>query len=370
MALRRGSKIGSWWWSIDSMTFLIVLFLMVISLLLVGSAGPAVAVRIGAAKFHFFQRHLVFICISLILIVFISCFSRKIVKLLSIFGFFIILSTLILLPYFGNEIKGAKRWFSIMGFAFQPSEFLKPFYAITIGSILSKDYKERFLFCITAHIIVISLLMLQPDFGATVTISMVVGIQLFISGIPLLWVFYILFFMGFVFFVAYNSMPHVASRINNFLYPEQTENYQVTKSLQSFESGGLLGRGPGEGVVKYSLPDAHTDFIFSVAAEELGVIFCMLLLLLFLIIFIRGVLVSTKTNDKFIIYSTVGLLSYLVIQSTFNSGVSMNLFPTKGMTLPFISYGGSSIISFSIAIGIYLSMTKKSFRHLSERISG
>ncbi len=359
--LKRGSKIGSWWWSIDSVTFLIIFSLMIISLLLVGSAGPAVAARIGATKFHFFQRHIVFICLSLMLIIIISCFGRQAVKILSICGFFIILCALILLLYFGNEVKGAKRWFSIMGFALQPSEFLKPFYAVTIGSILSKEYKERFLFCIIAHIIVSSLLMLQPDFGATMTISIVVGIQLFISEIPMRWIFCIIFFIGFVILIAYNLMPHVASRINHFLYPEHAENYQVTKSLQSFESGGLLGRGPGEGIVKYSLPDAHTDFIFAVAAEELGAIFCVLLLLLFLIVFIRGVLISTKINDRFVLYATVGLLSYLMIQSIFNSGVSMDLFPTKGMTLPFISYGGSSIISFSIAIGIYLSITKKSY---------
>ncbi len=358
--MKRGGRIHSWWWSIDSIVFILALCLMFTSLLLVGSAGPAVSARIGAGKFHFFQRQTLFIIIALFLVFWISQLSREAVKKFSIFLFFIIFCILIALPYVGVEIKGARRWINILGFAFQPSEFLKPFYAVTVASVLSKDYKERFAVCIIIHLVVTTLLMLQPDFGATVTISAVTGIQLFVSGIPALWIIYIFAFSVTICLIGYCFMPHVASRIDKFLNPEQFDNYQVIKSLESFSSGGLLGRGPGEGVIKYSLPDAHTDFIFAVAAEEFGIIFCIIILMLFGTIFIRGILVSIKTNNSFSVYSTVGLLSYFMLQSIFNSGVSMNLLPTKGMTLPLISYGGSSVIAFSIAIGIYLSITKKS----------
>jgi cell division protein FtsW len=269
---------------------------------------------------------------------------------------------LVLVKFYGFEVKGATRWINIGGFSYQPSEFMKPFFAVVTGWILSLHYYEEFpsfKVCFMLFISVAALLIIQPDFGMLVMVSAVFGIQLFVAGLPIIWLFIAIFASVFGSIGAYLLLPHVASRINRFLDPVNSENYQVTRSLEAFESGGLYGKGPGEGSVKQFLPDSHTDFIFAVAGEEFGAIICLMIIITFAYIVIRILINLLHEDDKFIQIAAIGIISQFGLQAVINMGVSLNLLPTKGMTLPFISYGGSSTLAISIGMGMLLGLTKR-----------
>ena len=203
------------------------------------------------------------------------------------------------------------------------------------------------------------LLIIQPDFGMLVLTTAVFAIQLFIAGLPIIWV--ILAIVGSIFGIisAYLLLPHVTSRINNFLWPDINENYQVSKSILAFEHGGLYGRGPGEGAIKQYLPDSHTDFIFAVADEEFGAIICIMIITIFAFIVLRTLIRISYEEDKFVQLASIGLITQFGLQATINMGVTLNLLPTKGMTLPFISYGGSSTLAMALAIGMLIGLTKR-----------
>ena len=269
---------------------------------------------------------------------------------------------LVLVKFYGFEVKGATRWINIGGFSYQPSEFMKPFFAVVTGWILSLHYYEEFpsfKVCFMLFISVAALLIIQPDFGMLVMVSAVFGIQLFVAGLPIIWLFIAIFASVFGSIGAYLLLPHVASRINRFLDPVNSENYQVTRSLEAFESGGLYGKGPGEGSVKQFLPDSHTDFIFAVAGEEFGAVICLMIIITFAYIVIRILANLLHENDKFTQIAAIGIISQFGLQAVINMGVSLNLLPTKGMTLPFISYGGSSTLAISIGMGMLLGLTKR-----------
>ena len=205
------------------------------------------------------------------------------------------------------------------------------------------------------------LLILQPDFGMTVTVSVVWATQLFLAGLPLLWIA-VAAFMGVLGLIsAYMFLPHVAKRINNFLDPSQGDNYQVERSIEAFQNGGIIGVGPGEGTVKQVLPDSHTDFIFAVVGEEFGALIALMVIGLFAIVVLRGFLRVRHEPDLFIVYATVGLLMQFGVQAVINMGVSLHLFPTKGMTLPFVSYGGSSMLAIALAMGMVLALTRRRY---------
>jgi len=208
--------------------------------------------------------------------------------------------------------------------------------------------------------VVAVLLIIQPDLGMLITVTGIWGVQLFIAGLPFLWIILAVIALVCGLFAAYSFLPHVADRINSFLNPSDHENYQVSKSLLAFEEGGIFGRGPGEGIVKQVLPDSHTDFIFAVAGEEFGAAVCILISLIFCYIVVRGILKLSKESNNFVLFASSGILGQIGLQSAINMGVSLNLLPTKGMTLPFISYGGSSTLSISIAMGMLLAFSKTS----------
>ena len=378
---KRSSRFLNWWWSIDSLMFLLILFIILIGAFLTATASPGVAVKIGISPFHFLYKQLIFLSMALAIIIIISLMSKKAIKRLALLGFFITIILMIIVLFIGDETKGSRRWITIAGFSLQPSEILKPFYALIVALILSSYHYKKRLFhlkswniyiCLTIHLMICLLLLMQPDFGMAITISMVTIGQFFVAGLPLIWVLIamVLFVSGT--FAAYKIFPHVASRINNFFNSEENLSYQVEKSIESYANGGIFGKGPGEGFVKLVLPDSHTDFIFAVAAEEMGAIFCTIIIVLFASILIRAMIRISNIKDLFIIYTVAGTMMYFGIQSIFNIGVTLHLFPTKGMTLPFISYGGSSALSFAIAIGIYLSLTKKSIllnaQHLNTKL--
>ena len=358
----KNNFIKRWWKVIDQQTIIAIVILLAFSLMLVTTASPAVANRIGLTDNYFSSRHVVFLALAVIIILTFSLLDKKWIRRLAIFGFLGSLVMLVLVKFYGFEVKGATRWINIGGFSYQPSEFMKPFFAVVTGWILSLHYHEdfpSFKVCFMIFLCVAALLIIQPDFGMLVMVSAVFGIQLFVAGLPIIWLFIAIFAAVFGSIGAYLLLPHVASRINRFLDPVNSENYQVTRSLEAFESGGLYGKGPGEGSVKQFLPDSHTDFIFAVAGEEFGAVICLMIIITFAYIVIRILANLLHEDDKFIQIAAIGIISQFGLQAVINMGVSLNLLPTKGMTLPFISYGGSSTLAISIGIGMLLGLTKR-----------
>nr|WP_253307899.1 putative lipid II flippase FtsW [Rickettsia endosymbiont of Ceutorhynchus assimilis] len=353
--------IKSWWRSTDQQIVISLMILFAFSLMLVTTSGSAVANRIGLEENYFSSRQIFYLSVASGLIILFSCFNKKWLKRFAILGFIFSIILLVLVKFFGYEVKGATRWINIGGLSIQPSEFIKPFFAVVIGWILSLKFEKdfpSFSVGIILYFIVALLLIIQPDFGMLVMITAVFGIQLFIAGMPIFWII-LTSFIGLIgVSVAYFWLPHVTQRINSFLDPDSSENYQVSKSLRAFEHGGLYGRGPGEGAVKQVLPDSHTDFIFAVAGEEFGAIICLIVIGIFAFIVLRSFVKVVNEKDKFIQFAASGIIAQLGLQSIINIGVTLHLLPTKGMTLPFISYGGSSTLAIAIATGMLLGFTK------------
>lgn len=329
------------------------------------AGSPPVARRIGLPEFYFVSRHQIFLGISTIVMVLVSMMDTQRIRKVALIGFGISFLLLLLLPVIGFENKGAIRWLRIGGMSIQPSEFMKPCFAVILAWIFSlrliRPGFPAYRVAIVAYALVAAMLITQPDFGMTVTISGMFGVQLFLAGISFLWVGGMLALGVGLVVLAYNALPHVASRIDRFLDPASGDNYQVEKSLEAFKEGGWFGRGPGEGLVKQHIPDSHTDFIFSVAGEEFGMLFCMLIVFLFAMIVVRGFLKMGRETDPFRMIAVGGLLSQFGIQAIVNMGVAVNLLPAKGMTLPFLSYGGSSLIAMAGGMGMMLSLTRKRF---------
>lgn len=355
--------LSSWWWTIDRVTLIAVMAIIAIGALMVTTASPAVAERIGLEGFYFVKRQLMFLALALLVIMGVSFLSHKGVRRLSVIGFLITLLCMVAVLFIGMEAKGARRWIYMAGISLQPSEFMKPFFVVMTAWVLAKyaSHERYFSYKISALIYtpVAVLLILQPDFGMTVVISAVWGAMLFLAGLPFLWIGIIAIaaLMGAI--AAYSFLPHVAKRIDSFL--DEEGNYQVRKSLEAFNHGGFLGKGPGEGSVKHHLPDSHTDFIFAVVGEEMGAIMGIVIIGLFACVVIRSLYLAWKENDLFVMYAVSGLAIQFGIQSMINIGVTLHLLPTKGMTLPFISYGGSSLIAIALTVGILLSLTRKRF---------
>lgn len=351
-----------WWRGVDQHTIISISVLMGCSVILVTTTSASVARKMSLAENYFLHRQLIFILISLIIGITLSCLNKKWIKIIAIFGFIISILSLVLVKLYGYEIKGAVRWLKIGNFSYQPSELMKPCFAILTGWILSLNYQDHFpsfRICTILYFIVAFLLITQPDFGMLILTTVVFVIQLFIGGLPLIWIIIIIMSGIFSIILAYLLLPHVATRINNFSDPIMNENFQVKKSLLAFNNGGLWGQGPGEGLIKQNLPDSHTDFIFAVAGEEFGAIICIIIMMIFAFIVLKTLIRVNNESDKFIQISSVGIITQFGLQATIHMGVTLNLLPTKGMTLPFISYGGSSIIATSIAVGMLLSLTKK-----------
>lgn len=351
-----------WYRTIEKDIFLCYFILALASIILVSSTSPVIASKIGVAEHYFVLRQIVYLIIAFFIMIFLSLFNETMVKRVSIFGFIACILLLILVKISGYEIKGARRWINILGFSMQPTEFLKPFLSIIFGWLLSIREKQNnlSLYILSSIYGLAALLIItQPDLGMLVMVTSCLLIQLFAGGIPIIFVILAIIFAIFGLLLSYLFLPHVTERINSFIFPQGHENYQVTKSLQAFDRGGFFGTGPGEGRVKELLPDSHCDFIFAVSGEELGIIACIIIALTFAFFTIKFLLSLTKITSKFKVISMVGLISQFGLQSVINMGVTLNLLPTKGMTLPFISYGGSATIAMGINIGFLLSFTRK-----------
>jgi cell division protein FtsW len=327
------------------------------------ASTPAVALKLGLSPFHFFKQHMIIMPIGVSIITVISFFQMRYIRKLAIIGYIICVLLLIYILLFGIEIKGAKRWISLFGVSLQPSEFLKPTLAITTAWLISEQYRDRkfpgIVLSIFSILLVIPLLLLQPDIGMAFVITSTWIAQLFVSGMS---VFMMLLFVSTVIpalFVFYITLPHFAERIDEFL-SGSGDVYQVQKSIEAFKSGGFLGKGPGEGVVKTLVPDAHSDFVFSVIGEEFGFIICTVIMISFMILVIRSLIKVMNSSSIFSFSAVFGITFQITIQVLINIATSLNLIPTKGMTLPFISYGGSSFLATSISVGILLAITKSS----------
>jgi len=357
--------IGRWWWTIDRLNLFALLLLIAVGSILVTAGSPPVAKRLDLPAFYFVHRHHIFLVLGLAAMLFISLLPTTAIRRLAVLGFCGSILLMVLVPFMGEQTKGAHRWINLMGVSIQPSEFMKPCFAVVMAWVCAENQRRidfpGYTLAIALYIIVALLLIIQPDFGMTLTITAMWGIQLFLAGLPMLWViiFGVLGIVGV--FGAYYFLPHVAKRIDGFLDPSSGDNYQISRSLEAFRNGGIFGRGPGEGEVKQTLPDSHTDFIFAVAGEEFGVIVCVLIVGLFAFVVLRGLSRVWKENDLFMVLAVAGILAEFGIQSVINMGVAVNLLPAKGMTLPFLSYGGSSVVAIAIGMGMMLALTRRKF---------
>lgn len=361
------SLMGQWWWTIDRGLLVGALFLMAIGIFLSFSSSPVVAKRIGASPYFFVYRHLIYVLPALAVLFFFSFLTVRQMRLWCWSGFLISFVLLVLTPFIGNEIKGAVRWIQVSFFSIQVAEFLKPFYCVVTAWILSKNWFENQIktwgFSAALTLLILVLIMLQPDFGMTFVVGSVWAIQIFLSGLPLLWVALLAGIGIFGVVMIYYLFDHVASRIDRFLgLTQQADLYQIQQSLECIKNGGFFGKGPGEGHFKMFLPDAHADFVFAVAIEEFGLILGVLILALFCFIFVRSFFYILKERSLFQKLALTGIIMQYAIQMVINISSTLSLIPTKGMTLPFISYGGSSLIGVSIGMGIVLCLTREKVR--------
>jgi cell division protein FtsW len=364
MALSRTdtSVVARWWWTVDRFLLGAALTLVVIGFVLILAASPAVAIRLGMAPLYFIQRQLAYIPPALLIMFVTSLASVEQIRRIGISGFvlFLLLSALAML--FGPDINGARRWLEIFGISLQPSEFVKPCYAVLIAWLLTEQKRNpRFpgnLIAVGATLALLVVLFLQPNIGLSVIIIAVGLAEFFIAGLSMPLVGAGLAFGIAGLGVAYMVLPHVAARIDHFLDPSGAGNYQIDRALQAFQAGGLFGRGPGEGVVKTTLPDAHTDFIFAVAGEEFGFIVCLIIVLLFAFVVLRGLSRVFSEKNLFVMLAGSGILVQFGLQAIVNISVNLRLLPDKGETLPFISYGGSALLAMAFGMGIVLALTR------------
>ncbi|GHF23142.1 cell division protein FtsW [Kordiimonas sediminis] len=357
------SLLTRWWWTVDRWMLSFVFILIVAGMWLTMTASPAVADRLDLDLMHFAKRQAMFLTLGMMVIVSISVMPVLLVRRLAVIGFVGSLVLMVATLTIGPEIKGATRWLQIGTFTLQPSEFLKPFFFVTVAWLLSVEFSDKSfpgkkvafgLFALCAFMLV-----RQPDFGQTVLISAVWMAQMALAGLPMMWLIFAgtvgLFGVG----LGYAFLPHVTNRIDRFINPESGDTYQTDKALQAMENGGLLGQGPGSGTVKLNLPDAHTDYIYAVIGEEFGAIACVMLLILFAGIVVRGLAHLLKEEDPFKMLAASALIMQFGLQTLINVGVNLALLPSKGMTLPFVSYGGSSMLALAINVGMILALTRR-----------
>lgn len=357
------SILGRWWWTVDRWTLLALLVLAAIGVVLAMAASPSVAERIGLDPLHFVRRQAAYLPVAIVVMVGVSLLSPVGARRLAIIVFLATILMLILTLVFGTEIKGARRWLNVAGFSLQPSEFVKPALAVVCAWMfaakrLGEDIPGN-LIAFLLFGLVAGLLLLQPDVGQALVVSTVWFSQWFLAGLPMIWVA-ISIGLGIAgLTAAYFVFPHVASRIDRFIDPASGDSYQVDKAMEAFMNGGLWGRGPGEGIVKANIPDAHADFVLAVAGEEFGLVLCLVIVALFGFVVLRGIGNLMRTTDLFVVIAATGLLVQFALQALINMGSTTSLMPTKGMTLPFISYGGSSLLALAFGMGMLLALTRR-----------
>lgn len=356
--------VPKWWRTLDKWSVSCVLILFAIGLLLGLASSPPLAARNGFEPFHYVQRQAVFGGAALVAMLLTSMMSPVLVRRLAIIGFLGAFVALALLPFFGTDFgKGAVRWFSLGFASVQPSEFLKPGFVVVAAWMLAAEQEINgppgriwsFSLCIA----IVLMLAMQPDFGQACLVLFGWGVMYFVAGAPMLLMVGMAGLVVAGGTLAYSSSEHFARRIDGFLNPDIDPTTQLGYATNAIREGGLFGVGVGEGQVKWSLPDAHTDFIIAVAAEEYGLVLCVIVIGLFLFIPIRALYRLTEERDPFARLAGAGMAGLVGLQAFVNLGVAIRLLPAKGMTLPFVSYGGSSLLAAGIGMGLLLAMTRK-----------
>ncbi len=360
------SILGRWWWTVDRWTLLAVATLIGFGYIMVLAASPAVAVRIHEPRTWFILKQVLFLGLAGTVVVATSLLSpraiRRFAVLLGLAALALTAATLVT----GVEIKGARRWIALPGISVQPSEFLKPCFAVVTAWLLSPGNASVRRYgrlagtaaVLAIYAVIALLLKSQPDMGMLVVVTSVLLVQGFIAGLNLVLVGMGMGAIAAAGVGAFFVFPHVHSRVMRFLDPASGDNYQVITALQAFGQGGLLGRGPGEGHIKDILPDAHADFVFAVMGEEFGLLVCLLVLGVFAFVVLHGLLKLVAERDLFVVLAAGGLLASFGLQAFVNMASSLRLIPTKGMTLPFVSYGGSSVVAIALGIGMLLALTR------------
>ncbi|WP_315713438.1 MULTISPECIES: putative lipid II flippase FtsW [unclassified Bradyrhizobium] len=357
------NPLSDWWWTVDKPLLGSILALMLCGVILSLAASPPVATRIGLDPFHFFNRHVLFLLPSFIVLIGVSFLSPRQIRRSALVVFAIAIVLIVLTLAIGPEVKGSRRWITLIGVNIQASEAAKPAFVVVSAWLFSESARRPDMPATTMALVLllmlVSLLVMEPDFGQTMLILMVWGSLFFIAGMRMIWVAGLAGAAAAGLFGAYLLVPHVAGRIKRFMNPASGDTFQVDTAMEAFSNGGWFGLGPGEGIAKRSLPDSHTDFVFAVAAEEFGIILCLALVALFAFIVIRTLSRAYATEDSFARFAASGLAILFGIQAAINISVNLQLIPAKGMTLPFISYGGSSIVSLAYGVGMMLALTRQ-----------
>jgi cell division protein FtsW len=358
------TQLGVWWWTIDRWMLGAAALLIAIGVALSFASSPAAAMRMNIGDpFHFAVRQCVFGAGAAVILLAVSMLEVRTVRRAAFAIWLVSIAVMIALPLFGHNAKGATRWLEVGGFTLQPSEFMKPALVILIAWMFSEGQKGEGVpgvsIAFALYFISIGLLLIQPDVGQTVLITIAFGAAFWMAGVPISWVM----LLGGAAIAGLSStyflFPHVASRVHRFLSPDSADTHQVDRAAEAIRAGGLLGRGPGEGVMKRHVPDLHTDFIYSVGAEEFGLVFSLTLIALFALLVTRGLYRAMKLNDPFEQVAAAGLFVLVGQQAFINVAVNLNMIPTKGMTLPFISYGGSSMLAMGLTLGMALALTRR-----------
>ena len=364
---------SEWWWTVDRLLLAAIVALMLGGVILSLAASPPVATRIGLDPFHFFNRHVLLLLPSVIVLIGVSFLSPRQIRRAALIVFAVSAVLIVATLLVGPEVKGSRRWITLIGINIQASESAKPAFVVLAAWLFAESARKPDMpatsIALGLLLTLVALLVLQPDFGQTMLVLMVWGALFFIAGMRMIWVAGLAAAAGAGLFGAYLLVPHVAFRIKRFMNPGTGDTFQVDTAMEAFSNGGWFGLGPGEGIAKRSLPDSHTDFVFAVAAEEFGIILCLALLALFAFVVIRALLRAYATEDLFSRFAASGLAILFGVQAAINMSVNLQLIPAKGMTLPFISYGGSSIISLAYSVGMLLALTRLRPRTEMESVS-
>jgi cell division protein FtsW len=358
------SRLSTWWWTVDRWTLATIVLLAAIGLVLTMAASPAVAERLHLDPFHFARRQAIYLPLALGVLLVTSLMSPKGVRRTALIVFAVAFALTVATLFVGIEIKGARRWLGIGGASFQPSEFLKPAFAVVCAWLFARARARETLSGYGGPTLILMavavVLALQPDIGTTLLIAGAWAVQVFLIGCPLVLVgLMIVLFVG-VAVGAYFLFGHVRARVDYFLDPAGSDGTeQVDRALAAFRSGGLFGRGPGEGRVKEVLPDAHADFIFAVAGEEFGLVICLIVVGLFAFVVLQAFSRALRDTDLFVVLATCSLTALFGAQALMNIASTLHLIPPKGLTLPFISYGGSATIALAWGMGMVLALTRE-----------
>lgn len=360
----RRTLLGEWWRSIDQVQLTLMICLLGAGLILSMAASPAAAARLDYDNpFFFLYRQIAFVGLGLSGGLFLSFFNVLNARRVAVLALLGSIGVLLLLPFIGYEVKGAVRWVRIGPLGLQPSEFAKPAFIVFAAWMFSVKKRDPRIPAVpivfTIYLALIALLISQPDFGQSFLLTLCFAAVFFFAGLSLGWVLFMLGVTMLGAVAAYTALPHVRARVEAFMSPNTADSYQIDKALEAIAGGGFFGRGPGGGQVKYSLPDGHTDFIFAVTVEEFGFLISALLVILLAAFVIRAFSNALRLNDYFCQLATAGLATMIGMQMVINLFVNLNMAPSKGMTLPFLSSGGSSMLALCFASGLILAFTRR-----------